>query len=89
MAQEGGPRLQPGQPARRRPVPGQPEQRGDRCPGPRVTAAVRDGDHGRRCQAVWMPHSVLPVPVHRPLRGSAPGATGSVQVAQPIDGYPS
>ena len=87
MAQEGGPRIETFQPARRRPVPGQPEQRGDRCPGSRVPAAVRDGNQGRRrCQAVWIPHSVLPVPVHRPLRGSAPGATGSVQVAQPIDG---
>ena len=34
----------------------------------------------------WMPHSVLPVPAHRPLRGSAPGSTRIVQVAQPIDG---
>ena len=37
----------------------------------------------------WMPHSVLPVPAHRPLRGSAPASTRSVQVRQPIDGYPS
>ena len=32
------------------------------------------------------PHSVLPVPAQRPLRGSAPGLTGIVQVAQPIEG---
>src|SRR6266581_2356383 len=40
---------------------------------------------GQHRQA-WMPHSVLPVPAQRPLRGSAPGSTRSVQVAQPIDG---
>ena len=33
-----------------------------------------------------MPHSVLPVPAHRPLRGSSPGATRRVQGQQPIDG---
>jgi hypothetical protein len=38
-----------------------------------------------RAQAC-MPHSVLPVPAHRPLRGSAPGSTRIVQVEQPIEG---
>ncbi len=38
------------------------------------------------CGQVCRPHSVLPVPAQRPLRGSAPGATRMVQVAQPIDG---
>ena len=42
----------------------------------------RAGRTGQR----WIPHSVLPVPVHRPLRGSAPGSTRAVQVAQPMDG---
>jgi hypothetical protein len=43
------------------------------------------GDSGQR----WMPHSVLPVPAQRPLRGCSPGSTRLVQGEQPIDGYPS
>ncbi len=80
--------LEPGQPVPAGPGPGPGQQRGDGRPGPRVPAAVRDRDQ-RRGQEVWMPHSVLPVPVHRPLRGSAPGATFIVQVEHPMDGYPS
>ncbi len=38
---------------------------------------------------VWMPHSVLAVPAQRPLRGSAPASTRTVQVRQPTEGYPS
>ena len=87
VPQEGPAGLEPGQPARGGPGPGRREQFRDGRPGPRVPAAVRDRDQ-RRGQ-VWMPHSVLPVPVHRPLRGSAPGATFIVQVAQPMEGYPS
>jgi hypothetical protein len=34
----------------------------------------------------WIPHSVLPVPAQRPLRGSSPGATREVHGQQPIDG---
>ena len=49
----------------------------------RVLRSVRDGDErDQTCR----PHSVLPVPAHRPERGSAPGSTRSVQVRQPIDG---
>ena len=87
VTQEGPADLEPGQPARGGPGPGRREQFRDRRPGPRVPAAVRDRDQ-RRGQ-VWMPHSVLPVPVHRPLRGSAPGATFIVQVEHPMEGYPS
>ena len=32
-----------------------------------------------------VPHSTLPLPAQRPLRGSSPGATRRVQGAQPID----
>ncbi len=88
VAQEGPAGLEPGQPVRAGPGPGQLEQFRDGRPGPRVPAAVRDRDQ-RRGQEVWMPHSVLPVPVHRPLRGSDPGATFIVQVAHPMEGYPS
>lgn len=35
---------------------------------------------------LWIPHSVLAVPAQRPLRGSPPSATLTVQVRQPIDG---
>ena len=37
---------------------------------------------------IWTcsPHSILPVPAHRPLRGSAPGSGLAVHGAQPIDG---
>ena len=45
--------------------------------------AVGDGDERGQ---TWMPHSVLPVPAHRPERGSAPASTRIVQVRQPIDG---
>ena len=42
---------------------------------------------GRGLEAqMWIPHSVLAVPAQRPLRGSAPSATLTVQVRQPIDG---
>ena len=34
----------------------------------------------------WRPHSSLPVPAHRPARGSSPAATGLVHGQQPIDG---
>ena len=59
----------------------------------RVLAPVRSRHEWRReihrclagCHAC-RPHSVLPVPAHRPLRGSAPGATADVHVRQPIDG---
>jgi len=79
----------------------EPHQRGDGRRRARIGAAVRDsherhrmprrlpGTH--RSQAShdaqpWIPHSVLPVPSQRPLRGSAPGSTRAVQVEQPIDG---
>ena len=58
-------------------------ERGHRRRRARVLRPVRDGDErDQTCR----PHSVLPVPVHRPERGSAPGSTRSVQVWQPIDG---
>jgi len=88
MVEEAGPDIQPGQPARGRPLARHAEQPGDGGPGEGVTAAVRDRDE-RGMGQVWIPHSVLPEPVHRPLRGSAPASTFIVQVAQPIDGYPS
>jgi hypothetical protein len=60
-----------------------------RRPGLRGRAPLRPG-LGRPEPAAagqrWMPHSVLPVPAHRPLRASAPASTRAVQVAQPIDG---
>ena len=87
VTQEGPADAEPGQPAGGGPGPGRREQVRDGRPGPRVLAAVRDRDQGGG--QVWMPHSVLPVPVHRPLRGSAPGATFIVQVEHPMDGYPS
>ncbi len=88
MIEKGGTDVQPGQPVPVRPLARHAEQLGDRGPGPGVTAAVRDRDE-RGVGQVWIPHSVLPVPVHRPLRGSAPASTFIVQVAHPIDGYPS
>ena len=97
VAQEGGAQVQPG-----RAIPGHRGKLRDRGGGTRIRAAVRDGykdllrggtggsppPGGQQGPPVyaWMPHSVLPVPAHRPLRGSAPGSTRSVQVAQPIDG---
>ena len=83
MTEEGSSRVQPAG----RPSPREAEQFGDRGTSPGVPAAV--GDRDERRGQVWMPHSVLPVPVHRPLRGSAPASTFLVQVAQPMDGYPS
>ena len=63
------------------------QQRGQ-CPGAGL-ARARPGHACRRVRSraqPWMPHSVLPVPSQRPLRGSAPGSTRAVQVEQPIDG---
>ena len=57
----------------------------DTAGGARVAAAVCDGDQGGRAHE-WIPHSVLPLPAHRPLRGSSPGATLRVQGQHPIDG---
>jgi hypothetical protein len=83
VAEERGPGVQP----RWCPLARQREEFADCGAGPGIPAAV--GDCDERGSQVWMPHSVLPVPIHRPLRGSAPGATFLVQVAQPMDGYPS
>jgi hypothetical protein len=83
VAEERGPGVQP----RWCPLARQREEVADRGAGPGIPAAVGDCDEWG--SQVWMPHSVLPVPIHRPLRGSAPGATFLVQVAQPMDGYPS
>ncbi len=85
MVQERGPDVQPSQSVLARPLTRHAEQLGDRGPGAGVTAAMRDRDE-RGMGQVWIPHSVLPVPVHRPLRGSAPASTFIVQVLQPIDG---
>ena len=41
---------------------------------------------GRGLASWWIPHSVLPVPAQRPLRGSSPGATRRVHGQQPIEG---
>ena len=34
---------------------------------------------------VWIPHSVLAVPAHRPARSSSPSGTGCVQGQQPME----
>ena len=80
----------PGQPSGSRAPPHQADQLVNGGGGPGIAAAVRDGDQrDPRPGYSWIPHSLLPVPDQRPLRGSAPGSTRSVQVAQPMDGYPS
>jgi hypothetical protein len=78
----------------RRPRRHDTKQFTDRGRRARVLRPVRDGDKrgtasGGSQGQTWMPHSVLPVPAHRPDRGSAPASTRIVQVRQPIDGYPS
>ena len=52
----------------------------------RYSSGNRGQINGATPDQTWMPHSVLPVPAHRPLRGSEPGSTRRVQVRQPIDG---
>src|SRR5699024_12160572 len=45
---------------------------------------------GGQCRGhVWIPHSVLVRPAHRPDRGSSPGATRRVHGSQPMLGYPA
>ena len=61
------------------------------CAGFRVRPPVCLGDRqgGGRVDGqshVWIPHSVLVSPAHRPDRGSAPGATGRVHGSQPMEG---
>ena len=49
-------------------------------------AAVRGENEGGRVHPECRPHSILPMPCHRPLRGSAPAAGFAVHGAHPIDG---
>lgn len=46
-------------------------------------------DRGAHSRYRWIPHSCLSVPGHRPERRCAPGITGTVVGAQPIDVYPT
>ncbi len=79
-----------GDAARRRRVRGLARHRGRGRRGRCASAVSRcgSGELARRSAGHWwMPHSVLPVPAHRPERGSAPASTRAVHGAQPIDGY--
>src|ERR1700722_4226793 len=97
-AGEGGPPAAappapPAPPRARRPRRHDGEQLTDRGRRARVLRPVGDGDKrgiasGRQRQT-WIPHSVLPVPAHRPDRGSAPDSTRIVHGRQPIVGCPS
>ena len=93
MVEEGRPHVHPAAARVRRPRRDDAEQLTDGGRRPRVLGPVGNGDErgmaGGRQGQTWMPHSVLPVPAHRPDRGSAPASTRIVQVRQPIDGYPS
>ncbi len=94
VVEERGPHVDRAAGRFRRPRRHDAKQFTDRGRRARVLRPVGNGDKrgmasGGSQGQTWMPHSVLPVPAHRPDRGSAPASTRIVQVRQPIDGYPS
>ena len=74
---------EPGPPVQERPSARPPLVVHLRC---RATDDAVDHVLGLEAGHQWIPHSVLAVPAHRPLRGSSPGATRRVHGAQPMDG---
>jgi hypothetical protein len=84
MVQERRAHVETRQPVTRGSFGYQAQQFADGRRGARVPRSVRDSD--QRWNYTCSPHSVLPVPAQRPLRGSEPDSTRLVQVRQPIDG---